>query len=79
MNYACHELKPILESPHRLQELEEQRHTLLSVQSSEGQCIAKFPNGDFIFPGEMETKLHELVGQKIGILRLDGRHYVKVV
>jgi hypothetical protein len=79
MNYAVLEHKSILNSPRRLQELEEERHTLLSVHSLEGQCIAKFPNGVFIFPEEMEARLRELVGQKIGILRLDGRHYVKVV
>lgn len=79
MNYAVLEHKFILESPRRLQELEEQRHILLSVCQSERQCIAKFPNGDFIFPEEMEERLRDLVGKKIGILRIDSQFRVKVV
>jgi hypothetical protein len=77
MNYAVPGHKYILESPRRLQELEEQRHILLSVFCSEGQCIAKFPNGDFAFPLEMEARFRELVGHKIACIRLDGQFRVR--
>jgi len=71
--------KPSDRSPHRLRELEEQHHTLLGVRVEDGQCIANFPNGEFIFPEEMRDGLCELVGREIGILRLDGRYHVRVV
>ena len=69
---------PLLdEAPRSLSELEEQLHTLLSVHNSEGRCIAKFPNGDFIFPEELGPQLRPLVGHKIACLRLDGQYYVR--
>lgn len=77
MNYACYELKSILESPRHLQELEEERHILLSVRNSEGHCIARFPNGDFYFPETMVARLRELVGHKIACIRLDGQFRVR--
>ena len=73
------EYKSFHESPRRLGELEEQKHTLLGVRCEDGQCIANFPNGEFIFPEEMRDGLRGLVGREIGILRLDGRYHVRVV
>ena len=73
------EYKSFHESPRRLGELEEQKHTLLGVRCEDGQCIANFPNGEFIFPEEMRDGLRELVGQEIGILWLDGKYHVRVV
>ena len=69
----------MLEAPRRLREFEELRYTLLGVRCEDGQCIANFPNGEFIFPEEMRDGLRELVGREIGILRLDGRYHVRVV
>ena len=66
--------KPLHETPRRLEELEEQRHILLSVRAEDGRCIAKFPNGEFIFPEETHEELSPLVGKDIAILRLDGYH-----
>lgn len=63
--------------PRRLSELEEQRHTLIAVQRSEGLCIAKFPNGDFIFPEELESRLRGVVGQRITVLRFENRYLVR--
>ncbi len=77
MYYNTIEYKSFHESPRRLGELEEQKHTLLSVRCEDGQCIANFPNGEFIFPEEMREKLSPLVGQEIGILRLDGKYHVR--
>lgn len=79
MYYNTIEYKSFYESPRRLGELEELRYTLLGVRCEDGQCIAKFPNGEFIFPEEMRDGLRELVGREIGILRLDGRYHVRVV
>lgn len=78
MFYTCSEIKRLSEpEPRYLQELEEERHTLLSIHSSEGQCIAKFPNGVFIFPAEMEARFRELIGHKIACIRLDGQFRVR--
>jgi len=73
------EYKSFHESPRRLGELEEQKHTLLGVRCEDGQCIANFPNGEFIFPEEMRDGLRELVGHEIACLRLDGKIYIRVV
>jgi len=73
------EYKSFYESPRRLGELEEQKHTLLSVRCEDGQCIANFPNGEFIFPEEMREKLEPLVGKTVAILRLNGYHIREVV
>ena len=77
MHYDVIGYKSILEAPRRLRELEELRYVLLGVRVEDGQCIAKFPNGEFIFPEEMREKLSPLVGQEIGILRLDGKYHVR--
>jgi hypothetical protein len=79
MHYDCIEFKGFYEPPRQLKELEELCHTLLSVWCEDGQCIANFPNGEFIFPEEMRDELRELVGKEIGILRLDGRYHVRAV
>jgi len=73
------EYKSFHESPRRLGELEEQKHTLLSVRCEDGQCIANFPNGEFIFPEEMRDGLRELVGRDIAILRLGGQYHIREV
>jgi len=79
MHYDCISYKSFHESPRRLGELEELRYVLLGVRCEDGQCIANFPNGEFIFPEEMRDGLREMVGREIGILRLDGRYHVRVV
>jgi len=79
MHYDCISYKSFHESPRRLGELEELRYVLLGVRCEDGQCIANFPNREFIFPEEMRDGLRELVGREIGILRLDGRYHVRVV
>ena len=68
------EYKSFYESPRRLGELEELRYTLLSVRCEDGQCIAKFPNGECALPLDLRDELEPLVGREIGILRLDGYH-----
>ena len=79
MIYVVQQYKSIPDAPRRLAELEEQRHILLSVRCEDGQCIAKFPNGEFIFPEEMREKLEPLVGKTVAILRLNGYHIREVV
>jgi hypothetical protein len=71
--------KPSDGSPRRLGELEEQKHTLLGVRCEDGQCIAKFPNGEFVFPEELREELVPRVGKEIAVLRLSGRYYVREV
>jgi hypothetical protein len=60
--------------PCRMQELDELRHTLIEIREYEGQSIATFPNGNFIFPSELAERLRPLIGHKIAILRLCGWH-----
>lgn len=79
MHYDCISYKSFYESPRRLGELDELRHVLLGVRCEDGQCIANFPNGEFIFPEEMRDGLRELVGREIAILRLGGRYYLREV
>ena len=79
MYYNTIEYKSFYESPRRLAELEEQRHILLGIRTEDGQCIAKFSNGEFIFPEEMREKLEPLVGKTVAILRLNGYHIREVV
>ena len=73
------EYKSFYESPRRLGELEELRYALLGVRCEDGQCIANFPNGEFIFPEEMRDGLRELVGRDIAILRLGGQYHIREV
>ena len=73
------EYKSFYESPRRLGDCEDLRYVLLGIRTEDGQCIANFPNGEFIFPEEMRDGLREMVGREIGILRLDGRYHVRVV
>ena len=73
------EYKSFHESPRRLGELEEQKHTLLGVRCEDGQCIAVFPNGDFALPLELRERLVGMVGREIAILRLGGRYYLREV
>ena len=79
MNYDCIEFKGFYEPPRQLKELEELCHTLLSVWCEDGQCIAKFPNGDFALPLELRERLVGMVGREIACLRLDGKIYIRVV
>lgn len=79
MHYDCISYKSFYESPRRLGELEEQKHTLLSVRCEDGQCIAKFPNGEFALPLDLRDELEPLVGKTVAILRLNGYHIREVV
>jgi hypothetical protein len=80
LNYAFHEIKNLSEPAYqRLSEYMEQRHKLLEVRIEDGQCIAKYPNGEFAFPSELREKLVPLVGQIVAVLRLDGYRVRKVV
>lgn len=63
---------------HRLRELEEQRHILLSVRAEYGRCIAKFPNGEFLFPEGLREELAPFVGKTVAVLRLNGYHVREV-
>jgi len=73
--YECASIKRLLEpGPRYISEYMEQRHKLLEVRIEDGQCIAKFVNGEFSFPAELREKLAPLVGRTVAILRLDGYH-----
>jgi len=77
MNYAVSEFKPISESPHRIQELEEARGKLLRVFESEGQVVGVWAWGCCSFPAELREELTALVGHEIAVLRLDGRYHIR--
>jgi hypothetical protein len=78
-SHSCNEYGSILESePRRQQELEESRGVLLGVHDAEGFCITVFAWGEISLPVELKSRLQELVGRKIGILRLDGYHIREV-
>lgn len=71
--YPCYEAKSFLEPSERwLKELEEARGKLLRIMILEGMIAAVFPWGSIALPVELESRLRELVGKNIGILRLDG-------
>jgi hypothetical protein len=74
MNSGVSEFKSFLGIPPRQQELEEARGELLSVSELEGFAVAIFPWGGISLPGEFSGRLQELVGKKVGILRLEGYH-----
>ena len=77
MHYDCISYKSFYESPRRLGELEELRYVLLGVRCEDGQCIAVFPTGEFLFPGELREELTALVGREVAILRLDGKYHLR--
>ena len=79
MFYDSNTFKPISESPHRIQELEEARGQLLRVFEAEGQTVATFAWGTVSFPGEMIDVLREMVGKMVCVLRLDGHYHVRAV
>ena len=79
MHYDCISYKSFYESPRRLGELEELRYVLLGVRCEDGQCIAVFPTGEFLFPGELREELTALVGREVAILRLDGKYHLRAV
>lgn len=73
--YACSKMKRLSGPSERwLQELEEARGELLRIMILEGMIAAVFPWGTIALPAELESRLRELVGKNIGILRLDGYH-----
>jgi len=75
LNYFCLEAKRLSDpGPHQPQNLEENRGKLLKVTELEGFVVAVFPHGAISLPGEFAGELRELIGRKIGILRLDGYH-----
>jgi hypothetical protein len=63
---------PTLFEAHRLEELEEAVGVLYQVSEQEGHCLAVFSWGTIVLPADMAAKLSSLVGQRVGILRLDG-------
>jgi hypothetical protein len=79
MFYDCNTFKPISESPHRIQELEEARGELIRIFEAEGQCMACFSWGAVSLPGELLEELQALVSKTVCILRLDGRYHVRAV
>jgi hypothetical protein len=60
--------------PRQMQDLDEARGELLQVNLIEGSCVAVFSWGEVALPIEQEARLRELVGRRIGILRLQGYH-----
>ena len=80
MFYDCNVYKPISDTePQRLQDLEEAVGTLLRVAELEGFAVAVFAWGAVSLPAEMAGKLHELVGKRVGIIRLDGQYRAREV
>jgi len=76
---TCYDLKLSVQSPYRLQELEEARGELLRIFLKDSFCIAIFRFGAVALPEEMEPRLREMVGKEVCCLRLDGRYHVRAV
>lgn len=73
MKYGAPVIKSLPSDAHRLQqELSEARGVLQDVYNDGDRCIAVFEWGSVAEPLELEQKLREFLGRKIGILRLDG-------
>jgi hypothetical protein len=78
--YPCFEAKRLSEpEPHFQLELEESRGILLRVYPKDGFCIAVYNFGAVALPLEIETRLRELVGKKIAVIRLDGQYRIRVL
>jgi hypothetical protein len=58
--------------PRRLQEFEEGRGLLIHVLEEPGYVVAHFEWGALALPGELAPQLRELIGKRVGVLRLDG-------
>jgi hypothetical protein len=77
--YPCYEAKRLSGPSERwLREPEEARGELLRITILSGAITAVFPWGSIALPTEMESRLRELVGKNIGILRLEGYHIREV-
>jgi len=63
--------------PYRLAELEEARGELLRILELEGCCIAIFAWGAISLPLELEERLRQFVGDRISILRFDGKFHIR--
>jgi hypothetical protein len=59
---------------HRLSELEEVLGDLHGVENTEMGLVAQISKISVLLPEELADKLEGLVGERIGILRLDGYH-----
>lgn len=76
--YSCTEFKSISEpQPHFQQELEESRGILLRVYPKDGFCIAVYNFGAVALPLELEERLRQFVGDRISILRFDGKFHIR--
>ena len=65
--------------PRRLQDIGEGIGQLIRVMILEDMTVAVFPWGSITVPIELEARLRELLGKKIGILRLDGKFHIREV
>lgn len=59
---------------YRLSELEEVLGDLHGVKNTEIGLVAQISRISVLLPEELDVKLKGLVGQRVGLLRLDGYH-----
>lgn len=64
---------------YHLSDLEEVVGTLDDLATNEGILTARVGRVTVVLPFEMEEELCPLIGQKIGILRIDGRYLHRVI
>ncbi len=58
--------------PYRMKDLDEVLGPLRHVEEAEGGCLALIGEIPVLLPGEMAEKLQGMIGQRVGVLRLDG-------
>lgn len=64
--------------PHFLGDLEEGIGTLEAVKEQDGFTQAMFKGFSLLLPRELAPQLTELVGLRVGVLRIDGSFKVRV-
>jgi hypothetical protein len=68
----CGEASCMTVFPYHMKELDEVRGDLQHIESVQDGCLAVIGEISVLLPSELETKLQDLVGQRVGIIRLEG-------
>jgi hypothetical protein len=63
----------------RLGELEEAVGVLRQVSELEGYCLAVFDWGKVCLPAELGTRLQDLLGKRLGMLRYNGSYRLRII
>lgn len=65
--------------PYYMQPWDEVLGPAISIEECEGHCLAFIGKMPVLLPQEMSTRLSEVKGQRIGILRTDNDFRLRVI